>query len=890
MLKTEAIKKFLQEFTIPDLAEWYHSGMEVQLNVSQDGGERIDGEFKGKKWHGWTDGLSTWKSFRIPFNANTEPHYEDTELKWDICRHTEAIGMTGWNWKDKCSHWVAFDFDDAVSHKVGLTVDELAKIRDAVKDVEWVTLRKSTSGRGLHIYVFVDRVPTSNHSEHAALGRAILGKLSAVTGMDLSLKVDACGGNMWVFHRKMKGTDGLTLLKNGVILNELPINWREHVKVISGKRKRTVPDAIEKLGLEEKYEEMIGQITKTALDDSHKRLISWLNDNDKLWVWESDNHLLITHTYVLKEAFIALNMKGYYDTISEGKNLNEQNCFCIPNRSGSWLVRRYSPGIQEHASWHQSKTGWTQCYFNREADFHTACNAHGGLEDVKKGFIFREAEVALRAAELLGPKIDIDPLFQGRRTTLKPHKDGRLVIAIEREPTDSADKMPGWLPDKDNWTRIVNVNQSFQEPETGNYDDIVRHVLSEGGEDAGWVIKSGTNWQEEPFVHIKIALSSLGIKPQEIQTITGNCIFKAWTECNMPFQTEYPGDRKWNRLGSKLRYSPTKDIENLKYTHWTKVLNNLGSGLDNVVRENSWCRNNGIITGADYLKLWIASLLQKPTKPLPYLFFYGSQNSGKSLFHESLSELFDRGSIKADVALTDARAFNAELNGAILCIVEEVNITKSKGAYNRIKDWVTAKELLIHAKGGTPYHVQNMTHWVQMANDPSYCPIFAGDSRIVVINVPGIVPTQTIPRDILLAEMKKEAPDFLAEVLNIEIPFCNDRLSLPVLATNEKNNLESNSSCELTNFMTLHLRESRGNFVTFKEFARRFHMFLGDEAMEWSNKRISKEIPPSYMKGHNVDDNSVIIANVAWKDEDVPASFVNFICRNGVIYKEKKYV
>ena len=77
--KTEAISRFLKAKTHGDLANLYSYNMECQVNVAQDGGERAEGEFSGRKWLGWTDNLTTWKPFRIPRNAATNPEYQDSE-------------------------------------------------------------------------------------------------------------------------------------------------------------------------------------------------------------------------------------------------------------------------------------------------------------------------------------------------------------------------------------------------------------------------------------------------------------------------------------------------------------------------------------------------------------------------------------------------------------------------------------------------------------------------------------------------------------------------------------------------------------------------------------------------------------------------------------------
>ena len=66
-------------------------------------------------------------------------------------------------------------------------------------------VRRSTGGNGIHLYVYFDEagVPTANHTEHAALGRCILGMMSGQINFDFASQIDCCGGVMWVWHRKM---------------------------------------------------------------------------------------------------------------------------------------------------------------------------------------------------------------------------------------------------------------------------------------------------------------------------------------------------------------------------------------------------------------------------------------------------------------------------------------------------------------------------------------------------------------------------------------------------------------------------------------------------------------------------------------------------------------
>ena len=712
--KTEAIKNFLLVRTHKDLANLYNHGMECQVNVAQDGGERVEGDFKGRKWHGWSDGATTWKSFRIPFKANSEPEYQDTEIKFDLAEHAEAIGMTGWDWKNRRSKWVAFDFDSILGHTDGLTNEELQDVKDTASKIEWVTVRKSTSGKGIHLYVFLPDVPTANHNEHAALGRSILGKLSALTAFDFSSKVDSNSGNMWVYHRKMAGTDGLRILKQGIPLLDIPANWRDHIKVVTGTRRKNLPQEIEENGTGDLFEEMIGQRPKVKLDEEHQKLIQFLKDTNAMWWWDQDHHMLVTHTIHLQEAYESLGLRGYFKTKSTGKEKGrDQNCFASPIRMGGWIVRRFTPGVQEHESWNQDGAGWTRCYLNREPDIQTACRAYGGLEDKNGAFVFREAEIAIKAAELLGVRIDVGTPLRSRETKLKQHKDGRLLVQVEYKGQDRVEEMQGWLPEKDSWTRIYSIrNSAPTEPDVGNYDDLIRHLVTDSGEDYGWMLRSDGEWRNEPLAHARVALGSMGLSGKEITSVLGASVFRCWKVVSKPFQPEYPGDREWNRNAAQLKFTPTKDIEELSFPTWKSILEHCGEGLNDAIKSNAWAKANGILTGGEYLKCWIASLFQQPMEPLPYLFFYGPQNSGKSIFHEALALLLTKGYKRADAALVSQAGFNGELEGAIIAVVEETDLRKNISAYNRIKDWVTSRDLLIHCKGKTPYHIPNTSHWI----------------------------------------------------------------------------------------------------------------------------------------------------------------------------------
>jgi hypothetical protein len=889
--RTEAIKAFLTARAHPDLAALYYSGMECQVNVAQDGGQNITGEFKGKNWHGYTDGLETWKPIRIPWNANTEPTYEDSKMSYDLSKHAEGIGMTGWDWAKRLSRWVAFDFDAITGHTDAhakkMTEEELNAVKDAAFKIPWVTVRKSTGGRGLHLYVFLEPVLTSNHNEHAALARAILGKMSALAGFDFGGRVDICGSNMWVWHRKILRTEGegLKLLKKGEVLkaDQVPPNWKDHYKVITGHRRKNLPRFIESESstmteAEMLFAELTGQTVHIPLDEEHKRLIKYLEDHATQSWWDNDYHMLVTHTYHLKQAHADLSLRGFFDTIAEGTEAgHDHNCFCFPLRRGAWAIRRYSIGVQEHESWSQDGQGWTRCHFNIEPDLGSAARAKGGIEAPNGGFVFQEASIAVDAARLLGVSVrEVPPAIATRKATLKPHKDGRLIMQIEGDPQKvlSHTEMPGWLFDKGKWTKVFNMPAAATtkaESEGRSLDDLVRHIIGQDGSDHGWVLKrENAEWGTEPLTHIQTALEASGLNPKEVKNILGTSVIKCWTLVNLPFQAEYPGNKLWNRDGAQLRFVPSQEIDKLSYPTWKAVIDHCGAGLTDALQNHPWAKANGIKTGGDYLKIWIASMIKYPYEPLPYLFFYSAeQNTGKSTFHEAIELLMTRGYQRADKALINPQGFNAELQNALICVIEEIDLRKNRDANARIKDWVTARQLPIHPKGKTPYVIRNTTHWVQCANDANSCPVFPGDTRITMIQVEPIPPGDMIRKAELIPKLEKEASDFLAEILRLEIPPSNDRLNVPVVATAFKEELQKANRTPLEIFLDENTFLVPGVFVELGELYNRFFAWLQDKADtinddNWTKVRMGKELPPQFPKGRNPKDNQVCVGNMSF--------------------------
>ena len=122
----------------------------------------------------------------------SDPEFTDYELRWPLDLHAEGIGMTGWDWEERKSRWVAFDVDSIVGHAagVGISDEDLERVKKAAESLPYVEVRRSTGGKGLHLYVYLDGIPTANHTEHAALARCVLGMMSEQCGFDFASHVD----------------------------------------------------------------------------------------------------------------------------------------------------------------------------------------------------------------------------------------------------------------------------------------------------------------------------------------------------------------------------------------------------------------------------------------------------------------------------------------------------------------------------------------------------------------------------------------------------------------------------------------------------------------------------------------------------------------------------
>jgi hypothetical protein len=162
------------------------------------------------------------------------------------------------------------------------------------------------------------------------------------------------------------------------------------------------------------------------------------------------------------------------------------------------------------------------------------------------------------------------------------------------------------------------------------------------------------------------------------------------------------------------------------------------------------------------------------------------QGTGKSTLHLATAMLFDdKGFQYGDAALKNEKGFNGELEGAALCAVEETNLANYKEAYIRIKSWVTSPRIQVTYKHGTSFTGENYTHWILSTQNIRSIPIEPGDTRIVLWEVTPFEGEEIDPPK-LEAELRKEAPFFMRQLMAFDLSGVCGRHTLPVLMTKEK--------------------------------------------------------------------------------------------------------
>src|SRR5690606_12498227 len=109
---------------------------------------------------------------------------------------------------------------------------------------------------------------------------------------------------------------------------------------------------------------------------------------------------------------------------------------------------------------------------------------------------------------------------------------------------------------------------------------------------------------------------------------------------------------------------------------------------------------------------------------------------------------------------------------------------------------------------------------------------------------------QEIAKDKLITLLEKEAPDFLAYVLSLEVPESGSRLAVPVIETADKLETARANQSLLELFLEECCYRVDGEAVKLGDLYMKFKEWLDpNEAENWTKQKMTKELPPEFPKG-----------------------------------------
>lgn len=833
----------------------------------------------------WTGDGQTWSNHRWPYQAGSTPNYKDKPLKFSPGEHLSRVGTTWWNWVTKKSVAVAFDIDmEGDGHAATtntVTETELAGVVERLKALPYVTIVRSTGGKGVHVYVFFDpsqQPEAENHNEHTQVALATLQKMSHDANYDFGQHMDVKGVILWIWaDTSDENHDGFTLIQEQT--DHLPASAVEEFRctLIQSANRTVKHKGFDDDGQPVESDGESGGYKVFALEQEHKVILKELERLDYDFIWNKEFNMAHTNTRALRELFQkrakeGRPLKGLFESTSTG-NVTKPNCFITPRPGGVFQVKRFGNGIAEHATW-CTKDQDTWCFFNQGAPISSTLKRFSKADGNKFTFQPNELKTALEALGHSGSFLGgVQSAIEVRRC-----KDGTFKAKFKAPGSyEGWDHVDGW---QHKTLSLVEEDEVHQNTILEDIDNIARFIVTPQFEPYGWCLKTSLGWISHkgydciaPKINVTFG--------KEAGFVRSLMIDNPWVMTVEPFGPEYPSPKEeapnvtrlWNHAAPQLAITPSDSVG--LHPHWDMIYDHLGASLDEVAAATPWCQKWGVTTGADYLRFWLASMIQYPLEPLPYLFFYGPQNSGKSMFHESTAMLLTPGSVEsASGPLTNGQGFNYEIARSVIGYIEEKDLSAVKNqAYSRMKEWVTSRRLTITKKGETPYSQPNILHMMQMANSPTHCSMEDGDTRIVALAVAMLA--NLIPKAVMERKLMAEAPYFLRTLLTIHLPESPDRLRVPMLASQDKADLESMSQKPWESFTEEFLLPCPGECVKFSEFYSKYqqHCILQNMPHEKSKAllQLVRNRSDKYTVGVGKG-KQTYIANVSLDKNAIPAT------------------
>ena len=275
----------------------------------------------------YTDGINRWWSLRIPRNSGDSPEYKDYPLPFPMELFTSDIGLSGHNWMDQLSVYAAADVDKVFAtvgdggHAKGLDEEQIGALEAKLAPVPYVAIRRSTQGKGRHLYLPFDGITTENHTVHATLARAAFLKLGVDAGFDILDSVDVFGAIIYIWStRASRENRGYELLKPATaVLTEADLpGWRDTIATHRRRCRAIVETDLggdNKRSLDDMFDDLCESFPVFERDEQHKKIMADVAERGWPVMWNDHAGYYETHTFGLKETHEALKLRVLQDRI-----------------------------------------------------------------------------------------------------------------------------------------------------------------------------------------------------------------------------------------------------------------------------------------------------------------------------------------------------------------------------------------------------------------------------------------------------------------------------------------------------------------------------------------------------------------------------------------------
>ena len=237
----------------------------------------------------------------------------------------------------------------------------MAEIRRAIERVPYAEMRRSTSGKGLHLYLLLDDIQVANHTEHAGLARALLGMFCHDAGLDFAPRLiawaETCGFGAGARRWKIEHFERLKDAARPLTPDDLPPDWREHLEVVTRRRTRVRVPGVD----EDSFSETAGAC-KVARRGAHANR-GGVQEAGYTFYYMPDYGCYHGHTGAMAKVHKELELRGFFKTNSADTDPGTPNCYFFPRSGGIFFVVRFQTQ-DEHDSWGRTAKGERCCYYN----------------------------------------------------------------------------------------------------------------------------------------------------------------------------------------------------------------------------------------------------------------------------------------------------------------------------------------------------------------------------------------------------------------------------------------------------------------------------------------------------------------------------------------------